>query len=204
MLLQECDRETLATLVRGRRLDLRMSVPRFARLTGLSVLLLQAVEKQKRRLSPELLFALSAAPALELPPLQLRGNGVCSRACTREPAVSPLPILDACSTTARRPTRVRACRRPIAEWCQQVTLTAWREEPGTAALDALADQLVGSKVTEVVAAMYRAAQRKAWSVVETARLLGVSRRTVYVHLPRIPHATETLARLPGAGAKEPG
>lgn len=185
MLLQECDRETLATLVRGRRLDLRMSVPCFARLTGLPVLLLQAVEKQRRRLSPELLFALSAAPALELPPLQLRGGGVCARVCTSESAVSPLPVLDGCGTTARRQTRVRACRRPIGEWCQQVVLTApWREEPATAALDALADQLIGYKVTEVIAALYRAAQRRAWSVVETARRLGVSRRTVYVHLPR--------------------
>lgn len=179
MLLREDDRRALAALVRGRRLDAGMSVPRFARLTGLSEYLLRSVEKQQRRLSPALLSALSAARALELPPLQLRG-AACARARTPEFAVSPLPVLGGCSTLARRLTRVRACRRPMAEcWCR----TQSPLSPQLTPLDALADELVRYKVTEVVAAMYRAAQRKAWSVVEIARMLGVSRRTVYVHLP---------------------
>lgn len=184
-------RETFAPLLREHRLRAHLSRAKLGRACGLSEATITALEKGERRLTGPLLYALCGVQALRFPPLQVAGGGEWGLC----PAVPPIPgrllppPTPQCLSVARfpvwlarevswipRPRAEARCKAPPVGRC----LT---EETRAAMLDTLAEHLVGFTVGEVTEALYRAALRRTRNVSRVARLLGVSRRTVYGHLP---------------------
>lgn len=199
-------RDTLAALLRERRIRAGLTRPSVARQCGLPAAAIRDLEKGERRLTPALLGALRGVQALDLPPL-MEGGGECpaDRPLPQGPLPPPPPL---CLTAARYPAWLAAAPwlpRPSAEArCLAAPAgCCFSAETRGAVLDALADQLVGFSLKEVTEALYRAAARQTESYNQVAQLLGVSRRSVYGHLPaRQPKPCVALAPAWAAWTKE--